>query len=92
MREVIAARQLGERVELTWQSCFGRCTRGPNVLIGERPQQPLTPVRRSLTMPPPRRAKAALYNRVTPGDCAELVDEHIIAGRVVSRLIEPKPT
>ncbi|HET6612937.1 MAG TPA: hypothetical protein VFG83_13145 [Kofleriaceae bacterium] len=91
MRDALCARRLEDRVELGWQSCFGRCTRGPNVLIGEQLSPPPTMMRRSLATPAPRRARAALYNHVTPRDCPELIDEHIIAGRPVARLIEPKP-
>lgn len=35
LRAAIATHGLADRCELAWQSCFGRCTQGPNVLVRE---------------------------------------------------------
>jgi NADH:ubiquinone oxidoreductase subunit E len=34
-RSALEAHAARERAELAWQSCFGRCTQGPNVLVRE---------------------------------------------------------
>jgi (2Fe-2S) ferredoxin len=75
-------------VEIGWQSCFGRCTQGPNVLIREvLAEEPSRP--RSLAAP---RAGAgrntALYNRITVARVGEMVRGHIAEGRVQRQLIE----
>jgi (2Fe-2S) ferredoxin len=81
------------QVELGWQSCFGRCTQGPNALVREVVQSPTQPSALPrfafATLPVGQGGKSALYNRLSIGDVAELVSEHIGSGRVVRRLIEP---
>ena len=34
-RSALEAHHVRDRAELVWQSCFGRCTQGPNVLVRE---------------------------------------------------------
>jgi (2Fe-2S) ferredoxin len=85
----IAGRRLTAAVELGWQSCFGRCTQGPNVLGTELADGP--PERRFAfaTMPVGRAGRSALYNGCTPDDAAEIIEQHVIAGTLVRRLIAP---
>lgn len=86
----LGARGLGEYVTLSWQSCFGRCTHGPNVLVQEvAPPRPGERVFILATLPLGRAGRSALYSGVTPADAAAIVDEHVLADRLVSRLIEP---
>lgn len=85
-----AASGSGGNVELGWQSCFGRCTQGPNVLVQElaRPQ----PGERQFllaTMPRGRAGRSALYNGVSEPDVADIVEQHIVRDQPVSRLIQP---
>lgn len=79
---------LTEHCELGWQSCFGRCTQGPNCLVREITQA--APPSRFMfaTLPGPRGA-TALYNRIDPVKVAEVVSEHVARGVVVRRFIEP---
>jgi (2Fe-2S) ferredoxin len=86
----LGPRGLGGEVELGWQSCFGRCTQGPNVLVQEL-AAPRPGERQFLlaTMPRGRAGRSALYNHVTPADVDEIVEHHIQRDRPVSRLIEP---
>ena len=89
----LAARGLGARCELSWQSCFGRCSQGPNVLVREVPAERQPPPRFALAdLPPSRgggpRLATALYNRVARVNVAEVVTSHVVGGRVVARLIE----
>ncbi|MEZ4402668.1 MAG: (2Fe-2S) ferredoxin domain-containing protein [Kofleriaceae bacterium] len=86
----LAQRSDPAAVELDWQSCFGRCSQGPNVLVRE---VVAGPVRVGLAELPARlgggpRAATALYNGVTPADVPELVGQHVGAGVVVRRLIQ----
>ena len=81
---------LAAQVELGWQSCFGRCTQGPNVLVQEL-AQPRPGERQFLlaTMPRGRAGRSALYNGVTEPDVGEIVEQHIQRDQPVSRLIQP---
>ena len=86
----LGPRGLAGEVDMAWQSCFGRCTQGPNVLVQEV-AAPRPGERQFLlaTMPRGRAGRSALYNHVTPSDVEEIVDQHIQRDRPVSRLIEP---
>ncbi len=80
----------GGQVELGWQSCFGRCTQGPNVLVQELAEE--RPGERQFllaTMPRGRAGRSALYNGVTESDVGEIVEQHIQRDLPVSRLIQP---
>jgi (2Fe-2S) ferredoxin len=83
---------LGARVDFDSQSCFGRCSQGPNVLVRELSTQELP--RRGLADLPTRlvggqRVATAMYNRVTPMDATEIVASHVGRAAIVRRLLEP---
>ena len=84
----IGARGLGATVELGWQSCFGRCTQGPNVLVTEI-FSTAPPRFAFATLPTGSPGRAALYNGCTPSDAAEIVEQHVQGGVLVRRLIRP---
>ena len=90
-RTSIDAAGARERCELGWQSCFGRCTQGPNVLVRELVDAASTSPGRSLsglaTLPGPR-GLTALYNRIDPGRTARIVTEHVNAGQIVREFVE----
>lgn len=90
-RELAARELVGitPAVALESQSCFGRCTMGPNVLVREVTGADPA-VRQFATMPGPRGA-TALYNRVTVERVARIIDDHLVAGRVVREFIERPP-
>jgi (2Fe-2S) ferredoxin len=73
-KERIEARGLAARCELRWQSCFGRCSQGPNVLVRE-----IT----GSDAPPGSTPATALYNGVTTVDADEIVERHLEAGSIV---------
>jgi (2Fe-2S) ferredoxin len=75
-------------VELGWQSCFGRCTQGPNALVREVNAAPTEQRFAFATLPTGQRGKSALYNRLTAADAGVIVSEHICRGTPVRRLIE----
>jgi (2Fe-2S) ferredoxin len=78
-----------QHTELMWQSCFGRCTQGPNVLVREILSGEAAPLLGSgfATLPGPRGA-TALYNRVDTQRVAHVVAEHVIGGQIVREYIE----
>ena len=78
-----------EHTELVWQSCFGRCTQGPNVLVREILTTERMPMLGSgfATLPGPRGA-TALYNRMDPDRVAHVVAEHVVGGKIVREYIE----
>jgi (2Fe-2S) ferredoxin len=75
-RAEIDARGLRDTCELGWQSCFGRCTQGPNVLVREI-------VEGGVDVP----RATALYNGVDVKNVSEVCAEHLERGVVVRRLI-----
>lgn len=77
LRAAIATRGLSDRCTLDWQSCFGRCTQGPNVLVREIVDDPAAP------------RATALYNGVDAVNVDEIISEHVERGVVVSRLVRP---
>ena len=88
----VAAADVGARCAMDWQTCFGRCSQGPNVLVRE--VVTLAPPRLGLADLPTRlgggpRTATALYNRVAPVHAAEIVASHVGRGVVVRHLIEP---
>jgi len=88
-RQAVEARGLGETTELGWQSCFGRCTQGPNVLVREI--QAGEPSFAFAALPGPR-GVTALYNRLDPLKAERVVAEHLESGVIVRELIErPAP-
>ena len=89
----LQAQGVRSQVEMLWQSCFGRCTQGPNVLVREVPPAPTqaiaTPRFAFATLPVGQGGKSALYNRLRVCDVADVVRDHIGRGLLVRRLIEP---
>jgi (2Fe-2S) ferredoxin len=86
-RSALEAHGLRDCTELVWQSCFGRCSQGPNVLVRE-----VVPESGGLgsgfaTLPGPR-GVTALYNRIDVARVERVVVEHVGGGRVVREYIE----
>ena len=88
-RSALEANAAREHAELAWQSCFGRCTQGPNVLVREV----VTPEPGGMTgggfatLPGPR-GLTALYNRFDEGRTGPVVIQHILGGQIVRDFIE----
>lgn len=92
----VTSAQVAHRCELEWQSCFGRCSQGPNALVRELAATPAAAPRFAFAdLPAARgggaRMATALYNRLAPEHAAEIVASHVVRGVVVSRLIERIP-
>ena len=88
----IAANGARDAAELAWQSCFGRCTQGPNILVREivpPPAGALTGVGFA-TLPAPR-GTTALYNRFDASRVEPVITQHVLGGQIVREFIERVP-
>jgi (2Fe-2S) ferredoxin len=88
-RSALEAHGVRDRAELAWQSCFGRCTQGPNTLVRELVEAATTPSLGSgfATAPGPRGA-TALYNHLDAERVDRVVAEHIVGGKIARDLVE----
>lgn len=87
-RSALEAHDARDRADLVWQSCFGRCTQGPNVLVRELvADEPPTLGSGFATQPGPRGA-TALYNRMDPVRIERVVVQHVVGGQIVRELVE----
>lgn len=88
-RAALAAQGAQDRAELAWQSCFGRCTQGPNVLVREIVSDDAMPGLGSgfATLPGPR-GTTALYNRVDRQRVLHVVATHVLGGQIVREYVE----
>jgi (2Fe-2S) ferredoxin len=83
--EATTAEPLPGPVDLGWYSCFGRCRRGPNVLVREiQPNENPMLVR----MMPTAGAHAILYHGVRPDEARQVIEEHVRNGRKLQALME----
>lgn len=86
-RSALEANQARESTELVWQSCFGRCTQGPNVLVRELVADQPALGSGFATLPGPR-GVTALYNRMDATRVARVIEQHVVGGRIVREFIE----
>lgn len=81
-----------DSVNMVWQSCFGRCTKGPNILVRElSTERKITSLSQSFvlaTRPLAIGGRATMYNYVTLSDVNDIVCEHLKEYRPVRRLVE----
>jgi len=88
-RSSLEANAVRERAELMWQSCFGRCTQGPNVLVRELiADQPAASLGTGFATVPGPRGATALYNRMDATRVERVVIHHVVGGQIVRELIE----
>jgi len=91
-RSTLEACHARENAEIMWQSCFGRCTQGPNVLVREVVDPGSTRGAPTLgtgfATPPGPRGTTALYNHVDPSRVERIVAEHVVEGRIARELVE----
>ncbi len=88
-RSALDAKGAREHADLVWQSCFGRCTQGPNVLVREILTAPPGALVGGgfATLPGPRGA-TALYNRIDASRVDRIVEVHVIKGQIVREFVE----
>ena len=87
-RSALEAHAARERTELVWQSCFGRCTQGPNVLVREVTTEAAPAIGTGFATAPGPRGATALYNRMDRSKVERVVVEHVIGGQIVREFIE----
>jgi (2Fe-2S) ferredoxin len=87
-RSVLDANNVRDRAELTWQSCFGRCTQGPNILVREIVTAEAPGLGSGFATLPGTRGATALYNRIDPARAERVVVVHVIGGKIVREFIE----
>ena len=90
LERLITARGLRGKVELEWQSCFGRCQSGPNILVRLITQADASPFRMSVLLPSAN-GDAVLYNGVRLEELGRLLEDHVVGGRPVRAMINRKP-
>ena len=88
-RSALEANAAREHTELVWQSSFGRCTQGPNVLVRELvTSEPGGLTSGGFATLPGPRGVTALYNRMDAARAQRVVIEHVNGGQIVRDLIE----
>jgi (2Fe-2S) ferredoxin len=90
-RSALEEYHVRDRTELVWQSCFGRCTQGPNVLVRELVSQAKAAapsLGTGFATPPGPRGATALYNHTDPERVEKIVAEHVVNGRIVREFVE----
>jgi (2Fe-2S) ferredoxin len=84
LRAQLEARGLAGKAELGWQSCFGRCSQGPNLLVRDVTPEGSSPDGSGAASP---LRVTALYNAVDVVHVEEVVTEHIGRDVVVRALV-----
>ena len=87
-RSALEAHAARDRAELAWQSCFGRCTQGPNVLVRELVADTAPSLGTGFATAPGPRGATALYNRVDSTRVERVVVLHVVGGQIVREFIE----
>ena len=87
-RSALDAHAARERAELSWQSCFGRCTQGPNVLVRELVAETAPSLGTGFATAPGPRGATALYNRIDSTRVERVVVLHVVGGQIVREFIE----
>jgi (2Fe-2S) ferredoxin len=75
LEALVAARGAGDRVTLAWETCFGHCLRGPNVLVYDTDEVRSWQAQAGLAAP-----SAVLYNRVEVDELERMLDKQLGGG------------
>jgi (2Fe-2S) ferredoxin len=86
-RELRACPLHGNEATLEQYSCFGRCQRGPNVLVREVKPGENT---RMILLMPTAASGAYLYHGVSPDEARAIVEEHVGRGQPLVALTRRK--
>jgi len=87
-RSALEAHAARENAEVSWQSCFGRCTQGPNVLVRELVAETGPSLGTGFATAPGPRGATALYNRMDSTRVERVVILHVVGGQIVREFIE----
>lgn len=74
--------------DISWQSCFGRCTQGPNVLVREVGPAASPQIGSGFATSPGPRGATALYNRMDGSRVRRVVSDHVVGGEIIREFIE----
>ena len=85
LTRITRARGLDGKIVLDWQTCFGRCQVGPNVMVAEVQEDEDAEFDAII---PRAGGRRCLYNGVRPGDVERIIDQHVVGGRFVTELIQ----
>ena len=82
-------RSLGDDVILDWQSCFGQCQKGPNVLYREAKgrEDKLHLAMAALV----GSVKSAMHHAMTPERATGLLDRHLVSWGIRAAATPPAP-
>ena len=85
VEQALAARGLLDRVRVFTLSCGGHCSEGPNMVVGPRREgkDPILGEAQFFAGEPDE----YLYHRLTPPAVEEVIEEHVVRGRPVRRLL-----
>jgi (2Fe-2S) ferredoxin len=86
LARLIKEKDLQSRVELEWQSCFGRCQSGPNIMVRLRTPADDGPLRFTVLLPMAN-GEAVLYQGMRIEELARLLDDHVKGGQPVRALL-----
>ncbi len=85
---LVKAHGLSAEVTVHTQACFGRCSRGPNLLVRPRRTGPAPLVAESL---PLVGRGVGFYNVVQPVELERIVREHLVEGTPCRELMNREP-
>jgi (2Fe-2S) ferredoxin len=78
-RQIGALPPSNVEVHLDWQSCFGKCARGVNVMVRELRTGEEAMLRALLVTG----QGGTVYNAVKPEEVDRILREHVVGGRVI---------
>src|SRR5439155_1243371 len=77
----------GNEAVLDQYSCFGKCQRGPNVLVRESvPGENAMMVK----LMPTAGGRSHVYHMVQPSDVRRILEDHVAQGRVITEFTQRK--
>jgi (2Fe-2S) ferredoxin len=85
LEELVAERGLAQQVTLGWETCYGHCLRGPNILVYDTDEVSGWSVYAGLDAP-----SAVIYARVAVDQLERLLDTHL--GDGLGMVIKPIPS
>ena len=88
IRRLVLAEGLSDQVTVQTQACFGRCSRGPNLLVRPRRTGPAPLFAESL---PLVGRGVGFYNVVQPSELERIVREHLVGGTPCRDLMNRDP-
>jgi (2Fe-2S) ferredoxin len=89
LERLVQENQLGGRVVLEWQSCFGQCRSGPNILVRVVREAKDDPLRLAVLLPTAS-GESVLYQGVRVEELEQIIQLHIVGGRPIRAMMRRK--